>query len=474
MMRNVILTFALLSAIGGLSLMGRLAGPSPEGNVAQANLGPANLDMGGPVDHLPPAPPLVEEPEPLITETAPAGPAMGRRVEMRIQPKQTFYEAVAELGVPHEDIMGLVKVVKSFRDLRKVKTGDLFQVEMSVRDELTAFGFDLDLESWIRYERQEDGTYVQELGAYPVEHRVVGVTGVIDSSLYLSLQESGAPLNLAAKMNDVLGWDLDFTRDPRQGDVFRIVYEEIYKDGDFVRTGPILACTYQGPRRDLGAYRYTLHDGKTGYYNAEGKNLQKQLMRAPVNYSRISSNFSYSRMHPVLHRRMPHLGIDYAAPIGTPVWAAGDGVVVAKGRKKGNGRYVQIRHTNREYETYYLHFSRFAKGVDKGTKVRQGQVIGYVGASGYATGPHLDFRVKKSGKFVNPRKLKLPPAAPVPDEEQASYFALCHAYDSALIELAGHTVAAPVEVTSLSMDEAPWWDARQAAVSIPMMVRAVH
>ncbi len=433
---------------------------------------PRQTAMGGPEEFLPPAPPLVPAVVAPVTETTAAGPAQSRTVELRIQRNQTFYEALAALQVDHTDIMDLVKAVSEFRNLRKVKQGDLFRVEFTAHDQLHALAFDLDLESWIRYQRGEDGTFVQELGNYPVEHRTVGVSGVIERSLYEALQESGAPLNLAAKINDVLGWDLDFSRDPRQGDRFRIVYEEVYKNGEFVRTGPILACTYEGRGRDLAAYRYTLRDDHTGYYSRDGKNLQKQLMRAPLNYSRISSGFSYKRKHPVLGRVMPHLGIDYAAPVGTPVYAAGDGVVVAKGSKKGNGRYVHLRHTNREYETLYLHFSRFAKGIKVGSRVRQGDVIGYVGATGYATGPHLDFRVKKGGRFVNPRTLKLPPAEPVPDDQLASFLALRWAYDEALVE-ASAGEQAPVTVASLDREAPPWWDARaEAALALPSELRA--
>jgi len=428
--------------------------------------------MGGPEEFLPPPPPLVPADDAALTETTAAGPAQTRTVELRIQPRQTFYEAMAGLGIHHTDIMDVVQAVGEFRNLRKVKQGDLFRLSFDARDQLRTLAFDLDLESWVRYERSEDGAFIQEMGSYPVEHRIVGVAGVIESSLYEALQKSGAPLNLAAKINDVLGWDLDFSRDPRRGDRFSIVYEQIYKDGEFVRTGPILSCTYQGRGRDLTAYRYTLQDDHTGYYDREGRNLQRQLMRAPLNYSRISSGFSYKRKHPVLGRVMPHLGVDYAAPVGTPVYAAGDGVVVDKGSKKGNGRYVHIRHTNREYETYYLHFSRFARGVDKGTRVRQGDVIGYVGATGYATGPHLDFRVKKGGTFVNPRTLKLPPAEPVPTEQLASFLALRWAYDEALAEAASG-LEAPVTVAALDREAPPWWDARaHAAAALPLVLRA--
>lgn len=459
-MRSTLLIVASV-AVGALLMVG-----------CQGDSASQDTAMGGPAEYLPPPPPLVAEFEAPVVETAPAGPAVSRTVDMRIQRGQTFYEALEALDIPHGDIMALVKAVGDFRDLRKVKQGDLFRVEFTAHDQLAAMGFDLDLESWIRYERGEDGAFAQELGRYPVEHRTVGVAGVIESSLYESLQACGAPMSLAAKMNDVLGWDLDFSRDPRRGDRFRIVYEEIYKDGELVRTGPILACSYEGRGRDLAAYRYTLQDDHTGYYDRDGKNLQKQLMRAPLNYSRISSSFSYKRKHPVLGRVMPHLGIDYAAPVGTPVYAAGDGVVVEKGSKKGNGRYLRIRHTNREYETYYLHFSRFAKGLKKGTKVRQGQVVGYVGATGYATGPHLDFRVKKSGRFVNPRTLKLPPAEPVPAAQLASYQALRLGYDRALAEASGG-MQGPVMVRALVEESPHLWDAHQCALAeLPAELRA--
>ncbi|HOX25900.1 MAG TPA: peptidoglycan DD-metalloendopeptidase family protein [Candidatus Krumholzibacteria bacterium] len=468
MRRLFLVTTVLALALAAIGWLGRQATLDPVHSPAAAALG-----AGGPVEHLTSALPLVSETPPAVTETGPAGPALPSRLELRVQRHQTFYDAMSALGVPHEDVMALVKAVKPFRDLRKIRTGELFRVEMSVSNELAAFGFDLDLESWVRYVRQENGAFAQEQGTYPVERRSVGVAGTIQSSLYESLQACGAPVDLAAKINDILGWDLDFSRDARRGDRFRIVYEEVYKDGAFVRAGPILACTYEGGNRDLAAYRYTLPDGKSGYYDRSGRNLQKQLMRAPLNYSRISSGFSYNRRHPVLGRNMPHLGIDYAAPVGTPVWAAGDGVVTELGSKEGNGRYVRIRHTNREYETLYLHFSRFAKGLRRGASVRQGEVIGYVGATGYATGPHLDFRVQKSGKYVNPRTLTLPPSDPIPAAETASYLAVRQALDLALVEI-GAPVAEPAMVAALQTAPPPWWDPRQQAARVlPPTLRSV-
>jgi murein DD-endopeptidase MepM/ murein hydrolase activator NlpD len=353
---------------------------------------------------------------------------------MTIGRGQTFYEALAARGVAHEDIMTLVKAVKPFRNLRSVKRGEIFQVHVASDGGLRSLRFDLDDESYVTWVRDGD-TYERVDGTYPVEYRLRGVGGTIDVSLYSSLEKVGAPLSLAPKMSDILGWDVDFKRDLRQGDTFRILYEEVWKDGKLIRTGAIQALELHNRGKARQAFLFETADGKTSYYDGEGNNMQKQLLRAPLRYSRISSGFSNRRLHPVLKRYMPHHGVDYAAPLGTPVKAGGDGVVVAATTKQGNGRYVQIRHSNSEYETFYLHLSGFAKGVRVGTRVTQGQVIGYVGATGYATGPHLDYRVKRNGKFVDPRKLKLPAAAPVADAVRPVFAAQADAMASALAEL---------------------------------------
>jgi murein DD-endopeptidase MepM/ murein hydrolase activator NlpD len=330
-------------------------------------------------------------------------------------------------------------------------------------------GFDLDEESFVTWVREGD-SYARHDGTYPVERKIKGIGGTIEISLYASLQDLDAPLALAAKLNDILGWDVDFSRDLRKGDTFRIIYEEVWKDGELIRTGNIEAAELVNRGRVRRAVRFTDAEDSPGYYDPDGNNLQKQLMRAPVEYSRISSGFSYNRFHPVLKRWMPHLGVDYAAPLGTPIRAAGNGTVVAATRKKGNGRYVQIRHTNREYETFYLHLSRFADGVRKGTAVKQGQVIGYVGATGYATGPHLDYRVKKGGRFVNPRKLKLPAAAPVPEELRVEFAAEVSRSDLALSAV---TTGPPSEVPTHAVLRPPAWDAQDfATAELPAAVRA--
>ena len=382
---------------------------------------------------------------------------------------ETFYDALVARGVPHGDIMALVKACKSFRDLRKVRSGEKFRMEQDPDGGLRSLGFDLDLESYVTWVRNGD-TYERHDGTYPVVHRLRGVAGVIDGSLYAALQKLDAPLALAPKLNDILGWDIDFKRDLRKGDTFEILYDEVWKNGKRVRTGAIEAVEVINRGHSHQAFRFQGPNGKPGYFDAEGRNLQKQLLRAPLEYSRISSKFTYRRFHPVLKRWMPHLGVDYAAPLGTPVRAGGDGVVVAATRKKGNGRYIRIRHNNSEYETYYLHLSRFAKGIRKGVHVRQGDVIGYVGATGYATGPHLDYRVKRNGKFVNPRGLKLPPAAPVSADMRQAFRERRLLLQTAMATLAPGQ-ARDLDLASLHVDDQPLV---ALAEPIPAGVRAVR
>ena len=349
---------------------------------------------------------------------------------------QSFYAAFAERGAGHLDIMALVRACKPYKNLGRVRSGDRFRTVIDTAGTVHRVAFDLqDGESYLVFERLDDGRYqVHEL-THPVEHRFCSVSGRVDVSLYESLSRAGAPTALASKMNDILGWDIDFRRDVRPGDTFRILYDEVRRDGAFVRTGAILGLEYVNKGRAFRGFLYTDKDGRPGYFDADGRNLEKQLMRAPLEYSRISSGFTHRRLHPVHKRYMPHLGVDYAAPVGTPVRAAGSGRVIENGYNRNNGRYIKIQHTNGSYQTYYLHLSRFARGVRKGTQVAQGQVIGYVGASGVATGPHLDYRVKKDGTFVNPRRLKLPASAPVPQEQRDTFLATVALYSYTLAAL---------------------------------------
>jgi murein DD-endopeptidase MepM/ murein hydrolase activator NlpD len=385
--------------------------------------------------------------------------------QLVLKRNETFYDALRALGGDHADIIALVQSCKPYRNLGKVRRGDVFHYAMGASGKVERLRFDLeDQESYITMQRRGDGSYEAFELTYPVERVPTVVCGIINSSLFESLEDAGAPAALASKLSDILGWEMDFRRDMRRGDTFRVLYEEVRRDGRFLRTGPILAVEYTNAGRTHRGYRYVQPDGTISYYDQEGLSLEKQLLRAPVEYARISSEFSAHRLHPVYGRYMPHYGVDYAAPVGTPVRAGGNGVVAEAAFEGGNGRYVKIVHSNRSYETYYLHLSRFADGVRKGARVRQGEVIGYVGATGTATGPHLDYRVRKDGTWVNPRTLDLPSSEPIAREQLASYQATAALYSYCL---GAQPVGSGTHVMALMMPLVPVDDGNLLAALTP-------
>lgn len=242
---------------------------------------------------------------------------------------------------------------------------------------------------------------------------------IIDRSLFVACQRAGLDDSFASKLANIFQWDVDFIRDIRKGDEFHVLYEERYLDGQFFDFGNILVAEFTNQGEELRAVRYE-GNGEHGYYTPGGRNMQKQFLKAPLDFDRISSNFNLSRIHPLWKSSMPHRGIDYAAPTGTPVRAAGDGVVVAKSKTAPNGNFVVLRHGS-NYHTKYLHLSGFARGLHVGKQVSQGEVIGRVGATGWATGPHLHYEFLVGGVHKNPRTVELPAGEPIPSTEREQF-----------------------------------------------------
>lgn len=238
------------------------------------------------------------------------------------------------------------------------------------------------------------------------------VRGVIDSSLFEAVAAAGAHDQTAVSLADIFGWDIDFVLDVRPGDTFVVTYDEIWRDGEYVKDGPIEAAEFVNQGHEYRAVRYTDPDGGTHYYTPDGRSLHKAFLRAPVAFSRVSSRFNSARYHPILNLIRAHKGVDYAAPIGTPVRAAGDGRIRFAGVKGGYGNVVEIEHS-RSIVTVYGHLSRFAHGIHSGAHVTQGSVIAYVGMTGLATGPHLHYEYRVNGVFKNPQTVVLPGAAPI-------------------------------------------------------------
>ncbi|HVN44917.1 MAG TPA: peptidoglycan DD-metalloendopeptidase family protein [Steroidobacteraceae bacterium] len=246
----------------------------------------------------------------------------------------------------------------------------------------------------------------------PLDLRRRTVRGTIDSSLFEAVEAAGAHDQTAVALADIFGWDIDFVLDVRPGDTFAVTYEEVWRDGRYLHDGPIEAAEFVNQGRSYRAVRYTDAEAHSHYYTPDGRSLHKAFLRAPVEFTRVSSRFNSARYHPILNLIRAHKGVDYAAPIGTPVHAAGDGRILFAGRLGGYGNCVEIEHS-RSIMTVYGHLSRFAHGTRAGAHVTQGTVIAYVGMTGLATGPHLHYEYRVNGVFKNPQTVALPAAAPI-------------------------------------------------------------
>lgn len=273
----------------------------------------------------------------------------------------------------------------------------------------------------IHLERAEQGISATRIER-PLESEVLRIEGVVESSLFAAMDGAGGNADLAVRVAGIYQWDIDFFRDLRQGDRFVVVADRQTVDGEFYTWGTIFAARFVNGDRLLDAVVYPDEEGRLGYYDLEGQPLRKQFLKSPLEFSRVTSRFSMNRFHPVLKRRMPHYGVDYGAPVGTPVRVTADGSVTLAGRNGGGGNMVTVRHTN-GYETSYLHLSRFAKGVRRGVRVSQSQVIGYVGSTGLSSGPHLDYRVKQNGRWINPLSIASPPVQPLAEERLQRFLA---------------------------------------------------
>jgi murein DD-endopeptidase MepM/ murein hydrolase activator NlpD len=259
---------------------------------------------------------------------------------------------------------------------------------------------------------------VANQGKNQVDTLLVSLSGIIEYSLYQTIVDSGASPLLVNNLADVYAWEIDFFG-LQKGDHFKVIYEKYIVKGEEAGIGPIKAAWFNHMNEEFYAIPYDQGEGLE-FFDREGKSLRKTFLKAPLKYNRISSHFSNSRLHPILKIKRPHHGVDYAAPKGTPVVAVGDGVVTKAGYSGGAGNMVKIKH-NSNYETAYLHFWKYGEGIKTGVRVKQGQVIGYVGSTGHSTGPHLDFRFYKNGVAVDPLKVDPPSANPIKEEEMGNF-----------------------------------------------------
>jgi len=325
-------------------------------------------------------------------------------VVLTVEEDDTLDAVLQAGGLSRRDSALLTNEFARSIDVRRLRPGNLLRFHMAGPDSIDAV--QLRLAGWgsLDAERQTDGTFA--VTPHPAKQMtmIAAVSAEIDSSLYESLTAAGEQPQLVQQLVDVFQWDIDFFS-LQKGDSFSLVVEKKFAGTDLYGYGPILAARFTHDGETYEAFRHELPDGRAGYYARNATPLRKQFLKAPLKFTRITSHFSNRRFHPVLHYFRPHHGVDYGAPVGTPVMTTADGVVMESGHDRGEGNFIRIRHTSR-IETMYLHLSRFAKGIKRGTKVAQGQVIGYVGMTGLATGPHLDYRVNDGGAWLDPLKLR--------------------------------------------------------------------
>jgi murein DD-endopeptidase MepM/ murein hydrolase activator NlpD len=310
--------------------------------------------------------------------------------------------------------MSLREAIREIYDIHHLRAGQPYSVEVAPEGQLLRFTYEINAQYLLEVERQEQ-TFVGRLTPIGYAHKERVVSATINATLYEALADQGEDLRIAADLVEIFAWDIDFYTDLRRGDMLRLVLEDRYRDGRRIGYHRILAAELVNQERSVQAVYYPLEDDHGTYYRPDGRSMRRRFLRSPLQYTRISSQFSPSRFHPILKQYRPHLGIDYAAPMGTPVRSVGDGVVTWAASKGANGKMVTVRH-NSVYSTYYLHLSRFAPDIRVGDRVSQGQIIGYVGSTGLSTGPHLDFRMTKNGQFLNPLGHNNVEAPPLPRE----------------------------------------------------------
>jgi len=340
----------------------------------------------------------------------------------KVKRRQSLSTILDKYGISPQKVNEISYKAKDVFNVRKIRAGKSYFVLFS-KDSLRTPEYFIYEESKLEYivfDLQDEISVTK--GEKEVEYKIRTVKGTIESSVWNSLVENDADPLLAINISEIYAWTIDFFGITK-GDSFKVMYKQGFVEGKALRAFDVKAAVLVHQGKEYYAYKYN-QDGKDSYFDEEGNNLQKAFLKAPLKYSRISSRFSNRRYHPVLKKYRAHHGIDYAAPTGTPVFSIGDGRITKKAyQRRGGGKYLKIKH-NGVYSTCYMHLSRYAKGMRPGVSVKQGQIIGYVGMTGLATGPHLDFRVYKYGSAINPLRMKSPSKSPIKEVNKANYLSV--------------------------------------------------
>ncbi|MFT5447520.1 MAG: murein DD-endopeptidase MepM/ murein hydrolase activator NlpD [Gammaproteobacteria bacterium] len=355
--------------------------------------------------------PVVPQQTTPVTNSAPQTESRSRQVKVRSG--DSLSVIFNREGISRRDLATLLRTGDAGKSLRRLRPGQELMFTLAPDGtSLISMRFELDETRTFKAIRKGPDSFSARIDTQPLERRVATASAVIENALFLAGQRAGLSDRLIMEMVAIFGWDVDFALDVRAGDRFTVVYEELYKNGEKIRDGNILASEFNNRGRAIRAVRYVDQNDRAEYFSPKGFSMRKAFLRTPVNFRRISSRFNRGRMHPVLQRMRAHKGVDYAAAKGTPIKAAGHGRVVSSGRKGGYGKTVVLQHGGK-YTTLYAHMTRIHSRARKGKRVKQGEIIGYVGSTGLATGPHLHYEFRVHGVHKDPLRVKLPKALPI-------------------------------------------------------------
>lgn len=353
-----------------------------------------------------------------VVETAPVPVDPFESLLIEVQPGDTLDSLFRDTNLSLVDLAEILQLEGARANLRVLRPGDVLRVRHD-NGVIQSLDRELNIRSRLEIRRGDTGLHANVVDL-PLEHRLVTASGQIKTSLFEAAHESRVSEKLIMKVAEIFEYDIDFVRDIGQGDEFALVYEELWRDGTKLGEGDVLAAEFVNRGARYTAIRYQeSNDSRPEYYNHDGQPMRKAFLRAPVSFTRISSNFNPRRRHPILNQIRAHQGVDYAAPTGTPVKASGDGKIIFRGWKGGYGNTIILQHGG-NVTTLYGHLSRFDKR-GYGSRVRQGEVIGYVGATGLATAPHLHYEYRKNGQHLNPRTVILPNAEPLPPQQLTAF-----------------------------------------------------
>jgi len=350
---------------------------------------------------------------------AETGEGEGQWHEVTIKSGDSLAGIFSRVGIPPVQLHDLLEQGGAANNLKKIYPGQTLRLMTSDSKGLIKLAYQVDKLSTLEIVHEGDNFIISTTHLTP-ERRQISASGIIDSSLFVAGQKAGLSDNLTMELAGIFAWDIDFALDIRKGDQFTVLYEELFLDGESIGHGNILAAEFVNHGKRYQAVHYTDTSGKTDFYSLDGKSMRKTFLRSPVEFSRISSRFSLGRKHPILNRIRAHKGVDYAASRGTPIKSTGNGKIVHRSKKGGYGNTIVIQHGS-TYTTLYAHMSKYRGGLRVGSKVKQGQTIGYVGSSGLATGPHLHYEFRINGAHRDPLKVKLPGADPLNKKYMADF-----------------------------------------------------